>query len=39
MSKEIEFEADVITGGFPCQPFSQLQENRKGTDDDRYLWP
>jgi DNA (cytosine-5)-methyltransferase 1 len=34
----VSFKPDILTGGYPCQPFSHAGK-RKGTDDERHIWP
>ena len=31
--------ADVLTAGYPCQPYSLASRKRLGEKDDRHLWP
>lgn len=31
-------QIDIVTGGFPCQPYS-VAGKQQGKDDERHLWP
>lgn len=38
LRKRVKGEINVVTAGYPCQPFSTMGQ-RKGEEDDRHLWP
>lgn len=35
---DLDLEFDILTAGYPCQPFSHAGQ-RKGLDDERHIWP